>query len=224
MGDDKWQETTNHGEQLRHDMGMGNTMTIWSQVCSGKGRGLGWSYPSNTIPLLRFYEYTYITQYIYSLKSQTDLLKTCVSRLTIEVVCLSPHGKLIWAPSRFINPSVVDVNTTTASSILASWGCPISLRLMKKNSIKIWLDHLKVSRILLFFFHPPDVHKVFNKVIVFFTPIIHINILYFQHSQIRCQGSQVWHQAYYQERCQCNYSASQTCQTCTIKCLNSSHQ
>jgi hypothetical protein len=30
---------------------MGNTMTIWSQVCLGTGTGLGWSYLSNTVPV-----------------------------------------------------------------------------------------------------------------------------------------------------------------------------
>lgn len=36
---------------LRHDMGMGNIVTMWSWVSSGMGPGLGWPYPSNTTPI-----------------------------------------------------------------------------------------------------------------------------------------------------------------------------
>ena len=36
---------------LRHDMGMGNTVTIWSQVCSGMGMGLALPNPCNTVPV-----------------------------------------------------------------------------------------------------------------------------------------------------------------------------
>jgi len=38
--------------KVRHDMGMGNTVTIWSQIGLGKGRGWGQSYLSNTTPIL----------------------------------------------------------------------------------------------------------------------------------------------------------------------------
>ena len=96
-----WLERIVYSEKywsVRHDMSMSTTMTIWSWVCSGKGRGLGWSYLSNTIPLLMVLQvwYMYITQYIYSLKSQTDLLKMCVSwskSFVYHFVC----GKFIWA-------------------------------------------------------------------------------------------------------------------------------
>jgi hypothetical protein len=35
---------------LRHDMGMGNTMCIWKQVCSGTGTGSRLLYLGNTVP------------------------------------------------------------------------------------------------------------------------------------------------------------------------------
>src|SRR5882762_2834927 len=40
--------------------GTKHAVTVWSQVCSGTGTGLGWSYLSNTVPLLtvlRCYRY-----------------------------------------------------------------------------------------------------------------------------------------------------------------------
>jgi hypothetical protein len=35
---------------LGHGMGMGNTMTMWSRVCTGTGMGMGLPYLGNTIP------------------------------------------------------------------------------------------------------------------------------------------------------------------------------
>jgi hypothetical protein len=46
------------------DTGTGNTVTIWSWVCSGTGMGLGWSYPSNTVPVLTGLQVLYTCQYI----------------------------------------------------------------------------------------------------------------------------------------------------------------
>jgi hypothetical protein len=49
---------------LGSDTGMGNTVTIWSRVCSGTGTGLGWSYLSNTVPVLTGLWVLYTCQYI----------------------------------------------------------------------------------------------------------------------------------------------------------------
>ena len=35
---------------LGNDMGTGNTVNIWSWVCSGMGMGSGLPYPHNTVP------------------------------------------------------------------------------------------------------------------------------------------------------------------------------
>jgi hypothetical protein len=50
--------------QIGSDTGTGNTVTIWSRVCSGTGTGLGWSCPSNTIPVLTGLRVLYTCQYI----------------------------------------------------------------------------------------------------------------------------------------------------------------
>ena len=46
-----WCSGSLHCTCVRHDMGMGNTMIMWSQVCSGMGTGWTLPYLGNTIPV-----------------------------------------------------------------------------------------------------------------------------------------------------------------------------